>query len=69
MINKPPPFKGLNIWAPIIITIGGCLLIRGLGYNYFHVHLWRSRSCADFVDFLGGLSYRAICVNGRLGGF
>ena len=33
MINKPPPFKGLNIRIPIIIPIKGRgLLIRGLHY-------------------------------------
>ena len=34
MINKAPPFKGLNIRIPIIIPINGRgLLIRGLGYS------------------------------------
>ena len=33
MINKPAPFKGLNIRIPIIIPIKGRgLLIRGLHY-------------------------------------
>ena len=32
MINKPPPFKGLNIRIPIIIPMKGKgLLVRGLG--------------------------------------
>ena len=34
MINKPPPFKGLDIMIPAIIPMKGRgLLITGLGYG------------------------------------
>ena len=38
MINKPLPFKGLNIGIPIIIPVKGRgLLIRGWGYPEYQI--------------------------------
>ena len=52
MINKPPPFKGLNIRIPVILTIEGrrflnqgsaILLMSIFTFSCMHDSLFRSR--------------------------